>query len=61
MTRTEERRQADYARMRKSELLEGLRTTGRVLDNSRTYQGQDKELRGIQNRINRVERGEEKV
>lgn len=57
----EERRQADYARMRKSEKLEGLRITGRVLDNAKPYARQHEELRGIQNRINRIERGEEKV
>lgn len=60
MTRTEERRQADYARYRKSELLQGLTTTGKVLDNARSYPGQREELRGIQNRINRIERGQER-
>lgn len=60
MTRTEERRQADYARMRKSETLEGLRITGRVLDRAKPYERQREELRGIQRRIERIERGEEK-
>lgn len=60
MTRTEERRQRDYARMRKSETLEGLHITGRVFDNKPEYQGKREELRGIQTRINRIERGEEK-
>jgi hypothetical protein len=60
MTRTEERRQADYARMRKSEMLEGLRTTGRVLDNAKPYQRQDAELKGITARIKRIESGQER-
>ncbi len=60
MTRTEERRQADYAKMRKSELLDGLRTTGRVLDSAKPYERQETELKGITARIKRVESGQEK-
>lgn len=60
MTRTQERRQADLARMRKSETLEGLRITGKVLDRSKPYEGQSTELRGIQDRIKRIEQGVEK-
>lgn len=61
MTRTEERRQADYARMRKSEMLDGLRTTGRVLDRAKSYEHQDTELKGITARIKRIENGQEKL
>ncbi len=56
-----ERERADLARMRKSEKLDGLRHTGRVLDNARDYQGKDRELKGITARIKRIESGQEKV
>lgn len=46
--------------MRKSETLEGLRITGKVLDRSKPYEGQSTELRGIQDRIKRIEQGVEK-
>ena len=55
-----ERERADLARERKSNLLDGLRRTGRVLDDARPYRGQDTELRGITNRIKRIESGQEK-
>lgn len=55
-----ERERNDLARERRSNLLDGLRITGRVLDNARPYAGQDRELKGITERIKRVESGQEK-
>lgn len=60
MTRAQERRNADLAAHNKDRLLDGLKQTGRVLDNAKSYQGQREELRGIQGRIDRIERGIEK-
>lgn len=60
MTRTAERRQRDIANYQRSDKLEGLRHTGRVLDNAKPYARQHEELSGIQRRIERIERGQEK-
>lgn len=57
---TQEARSADLSRMRKSELLDGLNITGRVLDRAKPYARQHEELRGIQRRIERVQRGVER-
>ena len=60
MSEADRRRQADHARMRKSETLEGLHITGRVLDRAKPYERQATELKGIADRIKRIESGQEK-
>lgn len=56
-----ERERNDLARERRSNLLDGLRTTGKVLDNAQPYARQEFELKAVAARIKRVESGQEKV
>lgn len=56
-----ERNSRDDAAYRKDRMLHGLNHTGTAFDRMKPYPGQSTELRGIQNRINRINSGREKV
>lgn len=56
-----ERERSDLARERREKKLEGLRHTAGFLQDQKPYARQEAEVKGIVRRIERIERGQEKV